>query len=311
VQRHDVGNRPQQQRRERVRRAGLVAVAGLAVALATSACGSTSDPVGGAPGSVDASGASPTGPHEFGMSLAELTVRIDVVEASIGRCMADAGFEYVPVDAERVTEAMAADKSAPGLGDSQFVEQYGFGISTQFEPPARDLGLGERNLQIYRSLGTSERSAYDRALLGDDHQATFAITLEGEDFTRAGGCTRAAVETTFTADELSGDYLNPGDVALEQDPRMVAAIASWSGCVADGGFDYARPVDIEDDLRQRLAVISEGLDPPALTGPAAAKLTELQGEELALAKLSTTCEEDLIAPVIDEIETEIYGAPQN
>jgi hypothetical protein len=275
------------------------------------ACGDSGSGSAGTGGSTDASGTARFGPEEFGLTLDELAARIEQVEGLIGQCMTAAGFEYVPVDFERVKAGMDADKTAPGLSDEEFVAQYGYGITTQLDKPGREIGLGEQNVAIYEALSPAEQAAYDHTLFGEDRDATFALSVEAEDFAATGGCTRQAVEQSFSPDELDANYLNPGDAVLEQDPRVVAALADWSDCVAADGFTYAHPDDVETDLKQRLDALTAGADPATLTGPAADALAELQGEELAVAAAATTCEEDVVEPVVEEVETELYGAPQS
>ena len=278
----------------------------MGLALAGTACG------GGGSASGNTAGNTPQfGSEEFGLTKDELAAKIDKVEALIGECMASAGFEYVPVDVDQVRAGMNADKSAPGLSDEEFVKQYGYGITTQFDKPGREIGLGKQNVQIYNGLGPSEQSAYDHTLFGDDKEATFAQTLEAEDFSTTGGCTRTAVEKSFTSAELSADYLNPADAAINQDPRMVKAIAKWSDCVRKDGFDYANPDAVEEDLHQRLDAVTQGAPPASLTGSSADALKQLQGEEVAIAGVATKCESDIIDPVSEKIETELFGAPQN
>jgi hypothetical protein len=297
------------------RLAVLGAALGLAFGAGAAACGGG----GGGGGSSNAAGGSATtggaapqyGSEEFGLTLDELATRIEQVEGLIGECMTQAGFEYVPVDFERVKEGMDADKSAPGLSDEEFVAQYGYGITTLFERPGREIGLGEQNIQIYEGLSPAEQTAYNHTLFGDNTDATLALTIEAEDFSQTGGCTRQAVEESFTPDEMSSDYFNPGDALMEQDKRMVAAIAAWTECVAAEGHEYGHPDDVEDDLKQRLDELTQGTSPESLTGAAADELAQLQGEELALAAVSTQCEADHIEPVAEEIEAELYGAPQN
>lgn len=270
----------------------------LFVVLVVAGCG------GGGGGGGDAggggSGSSRTGPEEFGLTDEELNGRIDVAEAAIARCMADAGFEYVPVDAVTVREAMNADGSLPGVSDEDFVAQYGFGITTIEVDPVEEQGRGEQNTRIREALGEAERAAYDRALLGDEGKVSLARALEDEDLSETGGCTRVAVEPLFDPEELLGTYVNPVDVRFEQDPRLATAIDAWSACVGEAGYDYAHPDDITDELLERLDAV----------GSDAAALAELQGEERAVAVVATACEEEHIAPVEEIIETEIYGAPQ-
>lgn len=266
----------------------------------------------GAAGSSDSGGAEPAyGSAEFGLTEAELNARIEAVEADIATCMRTAGFEYVPVDAATVRDAMDADGTKPGVSDEDYVAQYGFGITTVFDDPVADLGRGEQNNTIVAALPPAERVAYDRTLLGEPGSVALARALEDEDLSNTGGCTRAALEKAFATDELNGSYVNPADVLLEQDPRMVKAIEEWAQCLRDAGFDYAHPDEITDELAERLEALLAGADPASLVGPEAAALIELQGEERALAVAATACEEDHIVPVQDTIEAEIYGAPQS
>jgi len=261
-------------------------------------------------GSGSASGGQPRfGSEEFGLTMDQLAAKVEQVEGLIGDCMTAAGFDYVPVDFARVKEGMDADKSAPGLSDEEFIAQFGFGITTQYDHPGREIGLGEQNVAIYDALPPQEKVAYDHALLGEDREATFAQSVEAEDFSKTGGCTRQAVEQVFTPKEMTQAYINPADVAISQDPRVVEATGKWSDCMRQKGYDYANPDDVEQDLHDRLDALTHGADPRTLTGSDAAALAELQGEELALAPVSIHCEEDVLEPVISKVEDEVFGAP--
>jgi hypothetical protein len=277
---------------------------GLAAGMGLAACGG-----GSGSGSAASGGNARFGSEEFGLSMDQLASKVEKVEGLMGDCMTAAGFEYVPVDFARVKEGMDSDKSAPGLSDEQFIAQYGFGITTQYDHPGREIGLGEQNIAIYDALTPQEQVAYDHTLFGEDREATFAQSVEAEDFSKTGGCTRQAVEQTFTPAELTQAYINPADVAISQDPRVVEALGKWSDCMRQKGYDYANPDDVEQDLHDRLDAVTHGADPRTLTGSDAAALAELQGEELALAPVSITCEEDTLEPVISKVEAEIFGAP--
>jgi hypothetical protein len=293
----------------------------LAASLVAGACGSSSnssdpsavaaatpDPAAG--GVLDESGQPRFGSEEFGLTTEELATRIEQTEAAIGGCMTAAGFEYVAVDFATVYEAMGSDGSAPGVSDEDYLAQFGFGITTQFDDPVVANGKGEQNVAIFDSLAEGDQVAYLRELYGDDETATLARALEDEDFADTGGCTRSAAEQFFSPDELSGSYVNPGDVVIDQEPRMIAAIEEWSTCMRDEGYDYANPDALDDDLAEQLDAIIDGVDPQTLGGSALDALTELQGFELAVAPVATECEEEHIDPVQEQIETEIYGAPQ-
>ena len=245
------------------------------------------------------------GGEEFGLSSKQLVERSEAVESKIGECMADAGFEYSPVDFTTIRSAMSSDKSAPGLSRQEFVERYGFGISTQFDKPMVELSLGGQNQRVIDSLGEADRVAYLRTLFGEHTDATYAAGLETEDFSRAGGCTRTAIEQYFTTEEMSASYFNPGDALIEANPRAVQAISDWYDCMVEGGVDrYLHPDDVEADFQRRLDVLADGIDPAELTG---SSIAALQADELAVAAVFTRCENDVLDPVMNIVEEEFYG----
>jgi outer membrane murein-binding lipoprotein Lpp len=270
-------------------------------------------------GSRATSPAAVPGKEEFGMTMDQLVSHIEAVEASISTCMTEAGFEYIAVDYSTVRRGMVADKSLPGLGAGQFTQQYGYGISTLYtglapqvsdvSTPAK-LGLGDQNVRIFQSLSPADQVAYSHTLFGEHPDATFAVALETEDFSRTGGCTRRAIEKVFKPEQFSATYLNPFDALVEQDPRMVAASAKYSDCLRRAGFDYNFEREIEPDLRKRLDSITGGLPVDSLSADARAALVELQGYERALAAVAVDCEARFLDPVANQVERELYAGPQ-
>ena len=91
---------------------------------------------------------------------------------------------------------------------------------------------------------------------------------------------------------------------------MIAALREFSDCVRAAGFSYNHPNEIEADIKNRLDGITKGAPIEALSPDASAALTELQGEERAVAVAATKCEADIIEPVAVQIERELYGGPQ-
>ena len=77
-------------------------------------------------------------------------------------------------------------------------------------------------------------------LLGDDTESTFVVALENEDISSIGGCTKTAVESVLTPEQLNPTFQNPFDVLVAEDPRMIAALEDWSGCMSDAGAPFAR-----------------------------------------------------------------------
>ena len=113
----------------------------------------------------------------------------------------------------------------PGLSEEEFINKYGFGVATMYtgQPPqlttgyspAR-VGLGERNVQIFKSLSPADQAAYNRALFGENVEATFAVALETENLSQTGGCTRKAIEQVFKPEQLKGQLLQSTECAYQQ-----------------------------------------------------------------------------------------------
>ena len=262
------------------------------------------------------------GTEEFGLTSKQLFQKIERVEASVATCMRQEGFEYVSVDYQTVHRGMKADKVLPGLEEEQFLEKYGFGMSTLYtgQPPQlatgyspAKMGLGRRNVQVFMNLSSADQVAYSRALLGSNADATFAVGLEAEDLSRTGGCTRQAIEQVFDPHELQASYYNPKDALINKDPRMQAALREWSKQIRQAGFDYNHPDEIELDVQRRLDVITENGSIVIERLPAAklAALEELKDYERRVAVINFGLEEELIEEVEERIERELFSRKVN
>ena len=258
------------------------------------------------------------GTEEFGMSPRELVQAIEKTEQLIARCMADQGFQYMAADHNTVRAGMSADKSLPGLSEEEFVSRYGFGVSTFYTglppqlstgySPAR-VGLGDRNVQIFRKLSSADQVAYNRALLGDDLSSTFAVALETEDLSHTGGCTRKALSETFKPDQLKASHYNPQDALINKDPRMKAALESWQREMKKAGFEYVHPDEIEPDLRNRLSALTEGgkLLVSKMSADQKVALRKLQDFERLVAAKGFKMSEDMLKPIEEKIQEELFS----
>ena len=174
--------------------------------------------------------------------------------------------------------------------------------------PAK-IGLGRRNVEIYKSLSAADQAAYNRALLGDDHSATFAVSLEQENLARTGGCTRAAVEQVFTPEQLKASYYNPKDALINKDPRMKEALRKYAKAMRDAGFDYDHPDDVETDIKQRLDALV-GTPPTSVASMSSdqlAALEKLRDYERRVAVRTVELEEKYFEPVEERIEKEMFA----
>jgi hypothetical protein len=232
--------------------------------------------------------------------------------------MREQGFEYVAADFRTVRRGMTADKSMPGMEEEEFIEQYGFGVSTLYTGEAPQLnqgysparvGLGEKNVQIFKNLSPADQVAYNRALLGENTDATLAVGLEIENFSRCGGCTRKAIEQVFKPDDLKPTYYNPKDAIINSDPRMKAALREFSEKMRDAGFDYNHPDDVETDIRNRLYEITGGETIPVaqMTPERQEALKKLQEYERRVGIICLELQEEIFEPVEEKIEKEMYA----
>lgn len=259
-----------------------------------------------------------SGGEEFGLTQKGLAQSIEKVESLIAKCMRKEGFEYVPSDFKTIRRGMVTEKSLPGMSDEEFVEQFGFGIATRYtgQPPQLSEGynparvsLGDRNVEIFKKLSPADQAAYNHALLGNNLSATFAMSLEAENFSRCGGCTLEAIKQVFKPEELSPTYYNPNDALVNKDPRMKAALRTYSERMRAAGFEYNHPDEVETDVRKRLDDILGGETPlvEKMSPEKQAALKKLQEYERRVAKANLKLEEEVFEPVAARIEKEMYA----
>ena len=270
------------------------------------------------PGVASAQAPPGLGTEEFGLSERELVQAVERVEELISRCMRQEGFQYFAADYKTVRAGMTADKRLPGVSEREFISRYGFGVSTLYtgQPPQLStgyspsrVGLGERNVQYFRGLSPAEQAAYNRALLGDVTNVTFATAVEMENFSTTGGCTRAAVEQVFKPEQLSATYYNPQDALINNDPRMKAALAEFAREMKKAGFDYSHPDQVEPDIRARLAALTNGgmLLVENMSVEQKAALRRLQEYEMAAAVRSWRLQEEVLKPIEERIQIEMFS----
>jgi hypothetical protein len=281
----------------------LVAAALTASALCTAACGGT-DKAPAKPG------AAAEVEDQLGFDQSGSMARQSRVEGAIRDCMKAEGFDYVPVDpvAQR-----AALLGSGRLSDQDFIDQFGYGISTLW---GRGGAQADPNARTRGALGPADRRAYDRALWGENRGATFTDAVDRGDFTKLGGCTRKATEAVFGGAQVLTQIqgkLDSLDERILADQRMVRAIEKWSACMADAGFRYEEPEDIDSDLFDRMEKLVGPVPGQYATGPAPGEtarsydrnaLRQLQRDEVAIARADYRCELKDITPVENVVRPE-------
>jgi hypothetical protein len=276
------------------------------VALVVAACGGGSDENNSGQNQPAASGNTEVGREEFGQTEEQLVNSIDAVESKIASCMADAGFDYTPIDNVTFRRGMdLVGGIVPGLSDDEFVAQYGYGITTR--PPTAKFRFGDENERIIESLSPQDQVAYIRTLVGEKTEAIHVRMLEDEDFSQAGGCTEKAIKAVYSEEQLNPSFFNPFDKLVEEDPRMIDAQKSWSSCMRQAGFDYEKQGDPEDEFHERLDSLTGGADLTTLTGSDKDALIQLQGEELAVAAADSDCAAQHVFAIERQVEQDISG----
>ncbi len=268
-------------------------------------------------------------------------------EQFIAQCMAEQGFEYIPVDYSQYN-----DFSGAVFDEQEYVEEYGFGISTTFlegfEGQVSADEFVDPNQDYVEALSDPEREAYYLALYGD--QSIYeeldpngeGIEITPEIMAQQGGCqneSNAAVNDPYQAFYTEfNTQLEDMYERIQADPRVAGVAAEWSACMEDEGYTFASPEEMYNEISERMnpfyelaypsdfsdeapaeAVTSqdEGITestavyvppgPPELTDAQQAELEDLQEYEFAVAAANYECQQGSVAIQI-EVQAEYEQA---
>lgn len=249
---------------------------------------------------------------QIGFSHSGIIERQSRVEGKIRDCMKAQGFDYIPVDPFAQQAALTGKAR---ISDEEFIKQFGYGISTLF---GRGNAQSDPNDKIRKGLSSADRAAYDRALWGDNPGVTFSEAVDSGDFTELGGCTKQATEAVFGGAEVLTtlqEKLDSLDERIDQDQRMVRAVEKWSACMANAGYQYSKPDDIDGDILKRFrAIVGVGVQPGATTAPSSGTsydpgaLAALQREEVKIGTTDLACEKRNITPVESVVRPQYEAA---
>lgn len=246
---------------------------------------------------------------------AEGDARLREVEEALAACMADAGFEYHPqVAVEQHVEPV------PAVLTREHAEVFGYGETIPLSSGARPSFwafqgrvLGEQENIDYRAgLSAEAEAAYWAAMNGD---------LAPEDVEGSGpedrGCYGRAMGEIF-ADVMVPEAFRSAETALRQsgfaieaDPRVVAAVEGWAGCLADAGFPgLAERHDGHNLVVERANELSAPADMPfeEITEVFAVELAEVQRFEREVALADAACLESTgFRAAWGEVRSEVHA----
>lgn len=248
--------------------------------------------------------------EQLGLDEDGLLERRAQAENHIRDCMKAQGFDYVPVDPQAQKAALVGRS---GMSSEDFEQQFGYGITTLYEKRLQQTGIGP-NKDIRDRLGAADRAAYDRALYGDDPTSTFEVALDHGDFTRLGGCIKAATDKVFGGTAVLQTLqtkLDEVDEKVFSDPRMVKAIAKWTQCMREAGYgNLAEPDEVDAVLEKKLEDIVGSPEERVAPAPGqapdydTAALTALQREEVAMVAADIACEKKHLRQIEEEVEAQ-------
>jgi hypothetical protein len=197
------------------------------------------------------------------------------VQEAVRQCMAEKGFEYIPV-----VPPDSAFMVGEEWDEEEYVRTQGFGITTwygneeEFAGPVEEEWV-DPNQEMWDSMSESELTAWNEALYGTEEENEALMTTEvdpetGEEYqimTGYGpGCYGEAQEAEY-GDMAAGEDLwaeiQPAMDAMyqqvEADPRIVELNEQWAACMAEKGYEYESMTAMQEvvytDFQERFDAI--------------------------------------------------------
>lgn len=225
--------------------------------------------------------------------------RHDRVERLTAECMADRGFDYLPVPLPEA--ASGPFEEAYALPPAEFATRYGYGVTTLTPPTAGP--VRDPNHELLAELPPDIREDYQRALWGD------AITGGDGD---EPGCQQWANAQVYENGPDSAelhdrfkelfDQLDALWQRIENDPRLDGADQRWVACMEQAGYPgFSRPHDARQSVFDRMAALRAQPDPDP------DELAALREFELALAPVDQQCREIYLDGPRREVAYELEG----
>ncbi len=220
------------------------------------------------------------------------------VEEAIAECMRRQGFEYVvvppgdPVDEDPVTAG------APIAEQEAWVERYGYGISTRFDPDRLD--VEELRAFLDPVVEADPRARLLEQMTVEERLAW--VTAEGDCEERALSELPPPDLPTLEVDPALWAALAEMDAAIASDPRYEGTTDRWRDCLRRRGWPFPDQDAAIEAITDRLWRVLE----LALLGDptVAEELRSLQEFERSVAVDDFACFRDEVLPVQRAVERE-------
>ncbi|RZS57509.1 hypothetical protein EV141_1222 [Microcella putealis] len=233
--------------------------------------------------------------EEDWMAQAEEDQRIR--EEIVAECMAEQGFEYIPV-VDIGWGSSSGDEWNPD--DREWVAQWGYGAVRypgMNDVPDPDEQMVDPNQEYVESLSESEMTAFYEALYGPQPTEEELNEDGSYDYNwETAGC------QGFAENEISGenpidsdehkplmDAINELYMQMETNPAFAEVDAEWVTCMADAGFSgFSTQPDAQNSVYDELNSYYEGMTEFIEDDPA---LDEIADREVELALADLDCRE--------------------
>ncbi len=281
------------------------AVAGALVVLLSGCSGGGSGPDGtGGPGEADAT-LGPLGEYYQKVLGEQDQESFDDqqrrAEEIVAACMAEEGFEYIPVENNGMVVQVGGD-DGPAWDSVEFAEQFGYGATTYEDMPGYSSGeeYVDPNQDYVEAMSESERDAYYEALYGPPQEApSDDATAEAVewDWTTAGcqgkGQHESSVANQAMEDEsfkVIMEELNHLYEGVADDPRLADIDSEWAACMSEAGYTFATPSEAQQSIYDAMNELWEQASADGANEPDEAAMAELRTTEIATAVADRTCQ---------------------
>jgi hypothetical protein len=219
-------------------------------------------------------------------------------EELTAECMAEQGFEYIPVDQ---SGSMTVVEDEEELDPEKYAAEYGYGMTNHQEmTPEQEEEMNsfvDPNQAYVEAMSETEMNAYYTALHGESYNMEPDENGEVQeiDLSQMGCMGAAQNEASGGEQELyeSEDMQAFNDATtklyedIPKDARMTEVLSKWGDCMADAGFDHESPDKAVEHFMNASNELYSGDNPE---GPDEAKLKELQELEKDTAVADLDCQ---------------------